>query len=253
MQPRLPGGTATTGERNPLGTDDDALVGAALEAQLNSRETQRELGNGTTRGWGPGEVDDGSAYSVGIPQFETTYEVRAWGTDEGEVRDVVNRVIEAASGIVDELQTRAGAPEAVRYEPFVLAPTQVDELPPTAGTKLVIAVMGVGVLVGAAWSIVADRLLRRRTTRSPQDPPSAGAAGPPEPDGPPAERTRQEPVRGPAEAVTGERPGTSGKGSRPARGSHRPRPSKPSSSSTSGPPSGPAPGRTTDGASLTRR
>ena len=241
VQPRLPGGTAT-GERNPLGTDDDALVGAALEAQLNSRETQQELGDGTTRGWGPGEVDNGSAYAVGIPQFETTYEVRAWGTDQREVRDVVNRVIEAASGIVDELQTRAGAPEAVRYEPFVLAPTQVDVLPPTAGVKLVIAVMGVGVLVGAAWSIVADRLLRRRTTRSRHDPPSSGAAGPPGPDDPPEGRTRPEPAGAPAAAVAGKRPKAPGKGSRPARAGHRPTPSKPPSGSTSGPPSGHLPG-----------
>jgi hypothetical protein len=231
VQPRLPGAT-TTGERNPLGTDDDALVGAALEAQLNSRETQQELGDGTTRGWGPGEADDGSSYSVGIPQFETTYEVRAWGSDERAVRDVVNRVIEAASGIADELQTRAGAPESVRYEPFVLAPTQVDELPPTAGLKLVIAVMGVGVLVGAAWSIVADRLLRRRTTRSRRDPPPTGAAGPPEP------------AHGPAGTVPDKRPEAPGKTTRPARAGHRPPPSEPASGSS---------GRASGGPSLIRR
>ncbi len=167
VQPRLSGAPGS-GERNPLGTDDSALVGAALEAQLNSRETQQELGSEGTRGWGPGEVENGSSYSVKIPQFETTYEVRAWGSDEEEVRDVVNRVIEAASGFADELQTRAGAPEAVRYEPFVLAPTQVDALPPTSGLKLVIAVMGVGTLVGAAWSIVADRILRRRRPGVPE-------------------------------------------------------------------------------------
>lgn len=161
VQPRLPA-AGTPGERNPLGTDDSALVGAALEAQLNSRETQEELGSDATRGWGPGEVANGSSYSVKIPQFETMYEVRAWGTDEQEVRAVVDRVIAAAPGIADELQARAGAPAAVRYEPFVLAPTQVDVLSSTSAMKLVIAVMGVGVLVGAAWSIVADRLLRQR-------------------------------------------------------------------------------------------
>lgn len=161
VQPRLTTGLEA-GERNPLGTDDSDLVGAALEAQLNSRVTQQQLGSETTRGWGPGESNNGSSYSVKIPMFETTYEVRAWGSDEQEVQDVVNRVIEAAPGIADELQTRAGAPAAVRYEPFVLAPTQVDALPATSAMKLVIAVMGVGVLVGAAWSIVADRLLRRR-------------------------------------------------------------------------------------------
>ncbi len=230
VQPRLPGGTLT-GERNPLGTDDDALVGAALEAQLDSRETQQQLGTGTTRGWGPGQVDDGSSYSVGIPQFETTYEVRAWGSDQREVRDVVNRVIEAASGIADELQTRAGAPDAVRYEPFVLAPTQVDELPPTAGTKLVIAVMGVGVLVGAAWSIVADRLLRRRTTRSRPATSSTGAAGPPDPDAP---------------SGAGPEPEASGRTARAARAGRRPTLTPPASDRT-------PVGRTSDGPSLIRR
>jgi hypothetical protein len=160
VQPGLTG----TGEpeRNPLGSDGSDLVGAALEAQLNSRATQQQLGGETTRGWGPGESNNGSSYSVQIPMFETTYEVRAYGPDEQEVQDVVNRVIEAAPDIADDLQTRAGAPQAVRYEPFVLAPTQVDALPATSALKLVIAVMGVGTLVGAAWSIVADRLLRRR-------------------------------------------------------------------------------------------
>jgi hypothetical protein len=144
VQPRLTAGTPEA-ERNPLGSDGSDLVGAALEAQLNSRVTQQQLGSETTRGWGPGESDNGSSYSVKIPMFETTYEVRAYGPDEQAVQDVVNRVI-----------------EAVRYEPFVLAPTQVDALPATSALKLVIAVMGVGTLVGAAWSIVADRLLRRR-------------------------------------------------------------------------------------------
>lgn len=175
VQPRLPSGSGT-GERNPLGTDDSALVGAALEAQLNSRETQQELGSDDTRGWGPGEAENGSSYSVRIPQFETTYEVRAYGTDAQAVQDVVNRVIETSPGIADELQARAGAPESVRYEPFVLAPTQVDVLASTSGLKLIIAVMGVGVLVGAAWSIVADRLLRRRKPKMGEEPGSVGAA-----------------------------------------------------------------------------
>lgn len=176
VQPRLTSGAAT-GERNPLGTDDSDLVGAALEAQLNSRATQQRLGSDTTRGWGPGEADDDSSYSVKIPMYETTYEVRAWGSDQLEVQDVVNRVLEAAPGIADELQTRAGAPAPVRFEPFVLAPTQVDALPATSALKLVIAVMGVGVLVGAAWSIVADRLLRRRAPAERQVPVSASGAG----------------------------------------------------------------------------
>lgn len=147
---------------NPLGTDGSALIGAALEAQLSSRETQLELGSDATRGWGPGEVVNGSSYSVKIPMYETTYEVRAWGEDEQAVREVVNRVIEAAPRIANDLQSRAGVPATVRYKPFVLAPTQADPLPATSGAKLVVAVMGVGVLVGAAWSIVADRALRRR-------------------------------------------------------------------------------------------
>lgn len=162
--------------RNPLGEEGSALVGAALEAQLNSRQMQDRLGSEATRGWGPGEVDDGSFYSVEIPQFETTYEVRAWGDDQQAVSDVVNRVIEAAPRISDGLQSRVGVPLEARYEPFVLAPVQASALPSTSGKKLVVAVMGVGVLVGAAWSIVVDRVLRRRTPARRQAPP-----GPPRP------------------------------------------------------------------------
>lgn len=146
---------------NPLGANDGAIVGAALEAQLNSRQTQQELGGGATRGWGPGEPSDDSFFSVEIPLYETTYEVRAWGEDEREVRAVVNRVVAAAPRITAELQDRADAPPAGRYRPFLLAPTQVEDLPSTSGKKLVVAVMGVGVLMGAAWSIVADRVLRQ--------------------------------------------------------------------------------------------
>jgi hypothetical protein len=210
VQPRLTSG-ADTGERNPLGTDDSDLVGAALEAQLNSRVTQQRLGSDATRGWGPGEADNGSSYAVKIPMFETTYEVRAWGSEEQEVQDVVDRVLEAAPGIADELQTRAGAPATVRYEPFVLAPTQVDALPATSAMKLVIAVMGVGVLVGAAWSIVADRLLRRRVSIT-------------------AERAADaEPRRGPAPAAVPAKqakpPEQTGRGrpAKPARQGKRPR------------------------------
>ncbi len=246
VQPRL-SGTPGSGERNPLGTDDSALVGAALEAQLNSRETQQDLGSEGTRGWGPGEVENGSSYSVKIPQFETTYEVRAWGSDEEEVRDVVNRVVEAASGFADELQTRAGAPEAVRYEPFVLAPTQVDALPPTSGLKLVIAVMGVGTLVGAAWSIVADRILRRRrpgvaeTHGAHADVPQPGGH---EPAG--QEQGRQE--QGRQESRTAPRPTKMGRTAKSDKASSRPGRSAPAAAPPSKPGARPEPRQ-----SLTRR
>lgn len=227
VQPRLTATNGTAVERNPLGTDDNKLVGAALEAQLNSREAQAELGTGTTRGWGPGDVMNGSSYSVKIPMFETMYEVRAWGTDEQEVRGVVDRVIEAAPTIADDLQARAGAPAAVRYEPFVLAPTQVDVLSSSSGMKLVIAVMGVGVLVGAAWSIVADRLLRhwvpvRRRSSRPVTVPAAAGTPPDdaEPTGPAAESDRppraDKPARTGRPAETG-RPLTPDKPARAAR------------------------------------
>ena len=92
----------TPGEQdraNPLGPDGGALVGAALEAQLTSRETQLELGSKLTRGWGPGDPVNHRSYDVGIPPYETTYEVRAWGEDEEEVRAVIDRVIAAAPDI----------------------------------------------------------------------------------------------------------------------------------------------------------
>ena len=160
VQPGLSGVAGAGGEANPLGANGSDLVGAALEAQLNSREAQEQLGSEATRGWGPGEVANSSSYSVQIPLYETTYEVRAWGEDEQAVRDVVNRVVEAAPGIADELQSQVEVPAELRYEPFVLAPTQSETLKSTSGKKLVVAVMGVGVLMGAAWSIMADRARR---------------------------------------------------------------------------------------------
>ena len=121
-------------------------------------------------------VQTGSSLAVTLPMDV----VQAFGLQKGqEVEAVVDRVLKAAPAIADELQSRAGAPAVVRYEPFVLAPTQVDELPATSTMKLVIAVMGVGGLVGAAWSIVADRLLRRR--RRPAEPEDADDATPDEP------------------------------------------------------------------------
>lgn len=176
VQPSLdPGDNASA---NPMGSAADILVGEALEAQLNSGETQEELGGGATRGWGPGEAVNNRYYSVRIPQFETTYEVRAWGEDEAEVRAVVDRVVEAAPDITNELQIRASVPPQLRWEPFVLASPQVAELPSTGWIKLVLAVMGVAILMGAAWSVVVDRVLRgrraQRESRAGDDGPDDG-------------------------------------------------------------------------------
>jgi hypothetical protein len=167
VQPGLAAGPQTDADTNPLGPGGNLLLGEALEAQLNSRETQAVLGSDETRGWGPGEAVNYRSYIVRIPQNETTYEVRTWGEDEREVREVVDGVVAAAPDIADSAQDRAGVPTAQRYEPFVFAPTQVEELPSTSGLKLAIAVMGVGLLMGAAWSIVTDRVVRwRRTVRA---------------------------------------------------------------------------------------
>lgn len=175
VQPGLTGASDSDAETNPLGPGGNALVGEALEAQLNSRETQTELSDGATRGWGPGEAVNHRSYVVRIPQNETTYEVRAWGEDERAVRDIVDRVVEAAPSIADEVQARVAVPPSQRFQPFLLAPTQVEELPSTSGLKLAIAVMGVGLLMGAAWSVVLDRVLRWRRSTGPTS--GAGPAG----------------------------------------------------------------------------
>ena len=164
VQPGL-GKSGDQNQASPLGPGGDALVGEALEAQLNSRETQARLGSELTRGWGPGEAVNHRSYYVHIPLYETTYEVRTWGESEDEVRAVVDRVLEAAPDIADEAQDRVGVPASQRYQPFVLAPTQVEALPATSSAKLLVAVMGVGLLMGAAWSVVVDRLMRGRRER----------------------------------------------------------------------------------------
>ncbi len=240
VQPAL-SGEEDKKEANPLGDGGNALVGAAIEAQLNSRETQSELGSDGIRGWGPGNPVNHRSYYVQIPQFETTYEVRAWGENEQEVRAVIDRVIEAAPDIADELQVRAGVPPPQRYQPFVLAPTQVDELPATSGMKLVIAVMGVGLMMGAAWSIVADRGLRwrqahRQATRpvgdslqqgAPDLPVAAAARSDASRDGPPPDSGGAAPSAKPdagSQQSTGSSRGTAGGNGAASGGTSRGRP-----------------------------
>ena len=109
---------------------------------------------------GPGGVDNDSSYSVQIPEAD---DVR--GSCLGRGREGRPRRREPCGrgrpGIARQLQSQVDVPAEMRYEPFILAPTQSEALPSTSGKKLVVAVMGVGVLMGAAWSIMADRALRR--------------------------------------------------------------------------------------------
>ncbi len=150
---------------NPLGT---ALLAEALRASLTSTSSQAALGLESTSGVAPGQKSDGSRYSVVEQQNSPSYSIQAWGPDAAAVSSVVTKVLSQTAPLAEEIQVRAGAPVNSRYGTFTVSPTQTAELPAQSAIKLMLAVAGVGVLTGAALSILVERLLSRRRSTSGQ-------------------------------------------------------------------------------------
>ena len=148
---------------NPLAVDGGVLLGEAVAASLLSADTQAALGYGN-RGSAPGQADTGSSYSVSIPQGAKAYFVQTWGGSPASVRATVDAVLAAAPGRAQQIQSRAGAPDGSQLTAFVTAPTQVIELPPQSKVKILLPVLGVGLMAGAALSLIVDRLLSRRAS-----------------------------------------------------------------------------------------
>ena len=151
---------------NPLATDGAAVLGEALVADFMSGASQAAFGGVGNSGTAPREPEDGSSYSVSLPDGSQSYVVQTWGTDPESLRRVVGSVLLAAPLRAAQIQDRAGAPERSQYTTFVTGSAQLTKLPSTSTPKLIVAVLGVGILAGSALSLVVDRLLRSRKDRA---------------------------------------------------------------------------------------
>ena len=94
-----------------------------------------------------------------------SYVVQTWGKDPESLRTVVESILAAAPPRAAEIQARAGAPKRSQYTIFVTGSPQLTKLPPTSTPKLIVAMLGVGILAGSALSLVVDRLVRSRKNR----------------------------------------------------------------------------------------
>ena len=208
---------------NPLAANGGALIGESLISYFMSGQAQLEYGGVGNSGDGPGRPNTDSSYSVALPsQGTSAYVVETWGPSRVGVEEVVNLVLSEAPKKAAQIQTLAGAPRASQYTTFVTSPTQVVVVPPQSRVKLLLAVSAVGLMAGAAVSLVVDRIsARRKRTRAarrtdPEDgtepaaapldmvaappdksaaPPANGAASSAAPDGPAPHSTNGPVVR----------------------------------------------------------
>jgi hypothetical protein len=153
-------------EGNPLAAEGAVLLGETLVADFMSGASQATLGGIGNSGTAPREPTNDTSYSVTLPEGSQSYLVQTWGKDPQSLRTVVDSVLSAAPMRATQIQERAGAPKRSQYTTFVTGATKVTKLPPTSRLKLIIAVLGVGILAGSALSLVVDRLLRSRKNRA---------------------------------------------------------------------------------------
>ena len=178
--------------QNPLVLGGNtALLGEAVQANLSSAAVQDELGR-HNRGWAPDEPATATHYTVTLPPQSASFVVQTWADTQEDAAKVVQDVLKATTRSAQEAQERAGAPEPSRYTAFVTAATQTEELPPQSPVKLLITMVALGAVAGAALSLLVERLpkrSRRRKSRStlrarptPRPRPSAATlAGPSKP------------------------------------------------------------------------
>jgi hypothetical protein len=151
--------------QNPLVTQGyTALLGEAVQANLSSATLQETLG-GKNRGWAPDQPATNDHYTVTLPPQSASYVVQTWADTPEEAADVVQAVLNAAKPSAEEAQKRAGAPEASRYTAFLTAATQTTELPPQSPVKLLMTMIAIGAVAGAALSLLVDRLFPKRAKK----------------------------------------------------------------------------------------
>lgn len=178
--------TGDPGAKNPLGANGGALLSEALQSTYMSGPYQKRFGSVDTSGTGPGTPTDGTSYSVTLPQNTQSYVVQAWGHDPGEVKNVVDGVLNSSAATAATIQARVGAPSNTMYTTFATSSAQVTKLTTSSATKVVIAVAGLGVLAGASLAVLTDALLRRRRERGGLSEPDeqTGSANDPDQAGP---------------------------------------------------------------------
>jgi hypothetical protein len=160
---------------NPLSGDNAALLAEALADELRSPTQQRAMASAGTQGYAPGDPPNGSTFTAERPEWSKAYIVQAWGSDPDAVRDVVSSVLDSTPQLAEQIQDRAGAPRSSQWTTFTTSPVQVTALPPASKMKLLIAIGGIGLLAGAALSILFDRLASRRRARSGEEQPTDAA------------------------------------------------------------------------------
>jgi hypothetical protein len=154
--------------QNPLVTQGyTALLGEAVQAQLSSATMQETLG-GTNRGWAPDQPATNSHYTVTLPAQSASYVVQTWADTAQDAANVIQAVLKAAPQSAQQAQDRAGAPELSRYTAFVTAATQTDELPPQSPLKLLMTMIAIGAMAGAALSLFVDRIVPKRAKKASQ-------------------------------------------------------------------------------------
>jgi hypothetical protein len=159
--------TSDPRNRNPLVTQGNtALLGESVLANLTSELVEDALG-GNNRGYAPDETPTQTHYTVTLPPQSASYVVKTWADSQQEAADVVKAVLKAAPKAATDVQTNAGAPVASHFTAFLTAPTQTEELPPQSPAKLLLTVLAIGAVAGAALSLLVDRLFPKRSKGRP--------------------------------------------------------------------------------------
>ena len=110
---------------------------------------QETLG-GNNRGWAPDQPANNNHYTVTLPPSPPPTSCRPGPTPRRTAAAVVQAVLKAAPQGAQQAQERAGAPELSRYTAFVTAATQTEELAPPSPVKLLLTLVAIGTMAGAA-------------------------------------------------------------------------------------------------------
>ena len=177
---------------NPLAEEGGALLGEAILAELGTSARQRQLGAAGAVGAEPGADAHGTRYAVTLPSNSSSYYISSWADDDRSAEQTIEAVLGALPALAKSIQDRAGAPPDSQYQPFTTTSPQVAELPPGSSVKILVGVLGIGLLAGAALAVLTDFVLERgvawrRPASRPKGLPSKGK---------PSQKGRDKPSKG---------------------------------------------------------
>ena len=200
--------TSDPRNRNPLVTQGNtSLLGEAVQANLTSKVVEDAIG-GNNRGYAPDETPTETHYSVTLPPQSASYVIKTWADSQQEAADVVKAVLAAAPKAATEVQTASGAPDASHFRPFITAATQTEELPPQSPAKLLLTVLAIGAVAGAALSLLVDRLFPKRAKGRPNPRRRPATMTRPRPSGTAGASAASGVAPAPTEPAPGEKPET---------------------------------------------